>query len=200
MTEKECSRCGEVKPLDEYSTNNKSKDRLEYSCRVCRRQIVKKCQSANPEKVREYQRQWRAANPEKVREKSRRYREENPDKVRESDKRWRDANQEKIREKNREKCKMWRRKKKIAAAKRSKKHTYLVTDGEFVKIGAFTAGKLETRLLGLQTGNPRKLKVLATSASNIEKLCHYEFEDLNVLNEWFKLDLRIIHFFTEHAK
>ena len=86
------------------------------------------------------------------------------------------------------------------AATKSRKHTYLVTDGEFVKIGTFSAGKLDSRLPTLQTGNPRKLKVLATSASNIERLCHYEFEDLNVLNEWFKFDLKIVHFVTEHAE
>ena len=78
------------------------------------------------------------------------------------------------------------------------KPTYLITDGEFLKVGVYK-GSLKTRLQGLQNGNPRKLKVLATSESNIEKLCHYEFEHLNVLNEWFKFDLKLITFFTENA-
>ena len=125
-------------------------------------------------------------------------------------KRWRDANQDKVRryhkkydEANRDSRNLRdrerRRRSTLKNSTSSDKHTYLVSDGEFIKIGVYTHGKLRRRIRELQSGNPSKLKVLATSASNIEKLCHYEFEDLNVLNEWFKLDLRLITFFTEQA-
>jgi hypothetical protein len=30
-----CNRCGEEKPLSDFSKNNKSKDRLQYRCRAC---------------------------------------------------------------------------------------------------------------------------------------------------------------------
>ncbi len=79
------------------------------------------------------------------------------------------------------------------------KPTYLITDGEFLKIGVYK-GDLATRIHGLQNGNPRRLSVIATSSTNIEKLCHYEFDHLCVLNEWFKFDLSIVHYFTEHAE
>lgn len=170
MTEKKCTKCGEVKPLDEFNKKKKHKDGLAYQCKLCSRQALREWKAANPEKVREDRKKWKNANPEKHREQSR------------------------------VSTKRWNRRKVLDAAKKSEKHTYFVTDGEFVKVGVFTAGKLESRLMALQNGNPRKLKVLATSASNVEKLCHYEFEDLNVLNEWFKFDLKILHFFTEHAE
>ena len=120
---------------------------------------------------------WRSENPEKVKESKRKWRENNP-----------------------EKASVHQKKKILDKASVSTKHTYLLTDGESIKIGTFTEGKIERRLSMLQTGNPRKLKVLATSANNIEKLCHYEFEHLNVLNEWFKMDLELITFFTENAE
>jgi len=123
----------------------------------------------------------------------------NKDYAREYAKRWRSENPEKSKESIKKANKRQQRKCVLRNAKASDKHTYLITDGEFIKVGVFTGGKLDKRLEGIQNGNPRKLKVLATSESNIEKLCHYEFEHLNVLNEWFKLDLELITFFTENA-
>ena len=123
----------------------------------------------------------------------------NPKYNREYTRRWRCENLEKSRESSRKSTKKRQRKAALRNAKSSDKHTYIITDGEFIKVGVFTDGKLAKRLEGIQNGNPRKLKVLATSESNIEKLCHYEFEHLNVLNEWFKLDLELITFFTENA-
>ena len=119
-----------------------------------------------------------------------------PDYHREYQKKWRNENKEYVKNAN----KMANRRRILRSAKSSSKHTYLITDGEFIKVGVFTSGKLDKRLESIQNGNPRKLKVLATSESNIEKLCHYEFEHLNVLNEWFKLDLELITFFTENAE
>ena len=151
MTEKKCSKCGEVKPLDGFGRDRHTKDGLRYNCKNCMNEV------------------------------KRIYRDKNKEKIRKSRSR-------------RARCN------RLKEAEQSNRHTYLITDGHFLKVGSFTDGKLEQRLYTLQTGNPRKLRVLATSASNIEKLCHYEFEDLNVLNEWFKFDLKIVHFFTEHAE
>ena len=123
----------------------------------------------------------------------------NKEYAREYAKRWRSENPEKRRAIAKKSNKRVQRKGVLSRASVSDKHTYLITDGEFIKVGVFTSGKLKQRLEGIQNGNPRKLKVLATSESNIEKLCHYEFEHLNVLNEWFKLDLELITFFTENA-
>ena len=163
---------------------------------------MKKCSKCGEEKpLDEFNKQKR--NPdglnynckECLRADKKRWREANKDKIRRSRKKWNDANRDSRNLYNRE----HHRRNTLQKASLSDRHTYLVSDGEFIKIGVFTAGKLSQRVQMLQNGNPRKLKVLATSASNIEKLCHYEFEDLNVLNEWFKMDLRLITFFTEQA-
>ncbi len=162
---KKCSKCGEVKPLEEFNKQKRNPDGLNYDCKICLRASKKLWREANPDKVMASRRKWKSNNKDKVKSDARKH----------------------------------ERAKTLMKADVSNKHTYLVSDGEFVKIGVFTEGKLKQRLLTLQNGNPRKLKVLATSASNIEKLCHYEFEDLNVLNEWFRLDLKLITFFTEQS-
>ena len=165
MDTKKCTKCGEIKELDQFFKNKRHKDGFQYDCKECRRVD---------------QKSWKKANPEKVKAGRKRYKKSNPKKLAAIQRN----------------C---HRKKILGKANKSTKHTYLITDGEFVKIGSFTDGKLDKRLSMLQTGNPRKLSVIATSASNVEKLCHYEFEHLGALGEWFKMDLEIITFFTENA-
>lgn len=176
---KKCSKCGDVKESEEFAKRSSAKDGLDSQCKGCHKLYRDNADAKKKQGLRN--KAWRRNNPEKVAECQRKWRENNADK-------------------RREQLKRSHRRKMLAEAELSDKHTYLVSDGEFIKIGVFTKGQLEGRLSSLQTGNPRKLTALATSSSNIEKLCHYEFEHLNVLNEWFKLDLEIITFFTENAE
>ena len=176
---KKCSKCGEVKESEEFAKRSSAKDGLDSQCKGCNKSYRGNAAAKRKQSLR--RKEWAKTNPEKFAESQRRWRAENAEKSRGYKKRS-------------------HRRKMLAKAELSGKHTYLVSDGDFVKIGVYTADKLQRRLDALQNGNPRKLKVLATSSSNIEKLCHYEFEHLNVLNEWFKLDLEIITFFTENAE
>ncbi len=177
-------------------------DDIVYDSGIPKEEAMKKCTKCGEVKeLGEFNKQ--KGNPDGLNYKCReclradkkKWREANPDKVKQSRRKWKGKNKDKVKTESRR----HQRVKTLRKADVSSRHTYLVSDGEFVKIGVFTEGKLRRRLIVLQTGNPRKLKVLATSASNIEKLCHYEFEDLKVLNEWFRLDLRLITFFTENA-
>lgn len=69
---------------------------------------------------------------------------------------------------------------------------YVITDGEYVKIGVARNG-VENRVNGLQTGNPRKLFVVRTFECKksevflLEKGLHGRFKNYNVKNEWFTL-------------
>jgi hypothetical protein len=42
MKTKICKKCKEEKPLIEFSKNSKSKDKLQYACKICDRKRVKK--------------------------------------------------------------------------------------------------------------------------------------------------------------
>ena len=74
-------------------------------------------------------------------------------------------------------------------------YVYLVTDGLAYKIGV--TNNLEQRVSQLQTGNPNKIRLIASSAKldnntarYIETSIHQGLTRLGVrqLNEWFKLD------------
>lgn len=70
-------------------------------------------------------------------------------------------------------------------------YVYFVTDGDFIKIGI--AKDVKKRLQTLQTGNPKRLKVLKTialqddEARMQEENYHRKFRDYNACGEWFKM-------------
>jgi hypothetical protein len=118
---KPCSKCGEVKFLDEFSKDAKRKDGRANTCRQCRaerarqyyldhrdetRERNQQWYAANREDVLAQRRQYRAENPrqftqeqrEDARQRTRQWREDNPEQARESKKRWAQNNPEKRRE------------------------------------------------------------------------------------------------------
>jgi len=63
-------------------------------------------------------------------------------------------------------------------------------DDRLIKIGI--CKNLKKRLIGLQGGNPYKLKVIrqfiAEDAQRLEKVFHDLFSDFHVKGEWFKIN------------
>jgi len=57
-----------------------------------------------------------------------------------------------------------------------------------IKIGFSTEGGLEDRLLALQTGNPYRLRILATmpGGQEVEARLHESFEHVRMMGEWFE--------------
>jgi len=35
LTKKQCSRCGEIKPISEFNADKKNKDKLQFQCQKC---------------------------------------------------------------------------------------------------------------------------------------------------------------------
>ena len=77
---KKCSTCKVEKPLTEFYLNKKYKDGLQYSCKGCMTEAVKKRQKDNPGYIKAYQKEWNKNNRPKVREQQRRYVKNNPEK------------------------------------------------------------------------------------------------------------------------
>ena len=66
---KTCTKCGETKPLSEFSKNAQHKDGHQSQCRVCASARRKELLRSNPErKERELKRieAWKATHPEEV--------------------------------------------------------------------------------------------------------------------------------------
>lgn len=73
-----------------------------------------------------------------------------------------------------------------------KAFVYFVGDGTAVKIGV--AADPQKRLCGLQTGNPRKCRIMylipcksQDAAYMVEKKLHYYFQDYGLAGEWFDI-------------
>jgi hypothetical protein len=99
VTTKQCNKCGEVKPLDQFSKDKHNKtDGKAARCKLCARADCHKWYEANKEKVaeknREYWPKYRAENQERLLEYGHNYYE---------------ANKEKLREPARERSATWRR-------------------------------------------------------------------------------------------
>jgi len=111
-----CKKCGVDKQLNEFQLDKK-RNKHYTTCRACRVQADRERRQANPEKYREYNRnylkEWRVANPErhsaighryhaKNSEKrsayARQYRIDNPEKVKELSRSWAKRNPEKVKQ------------------------------------------------------------------------------------------------------
>lgn len=61
---KTCSKCGEAKPLTEYSVNRKAKDNLHTYCKACASDYMREWRENNRARRLEYMREWHAENRE----------------------------------------------------------------------------------------------------------------------------------------
>lgn len=70
--------------------------------------------------------------------------------------------------------------------------TYFITDGEYVKIGI--TEDIEKRLSGIQTGNPKKIKLIHYIEGNKEYEYHRKFKKYRANGEWFIFNKEIKDF------
>lgn len=80
---------------------------------------------------------------------------------------------------------------------------YLITDGEFFKIGV-TKGDVEKRIKGLQTGSPNEITLVNYYESNnyrkVESWFHRKYKTKRMEGEWFYLDIEDVESFIVEAK
>lgn len=91
---KQCSRCGEVKPLEAFSKRKASKDGLNNKCRECDAARVRAYQEANKEQRAAYDKAYYAANKEQLQAQAQAYYEANKERERKRAKGYYEANRE----------------------------------------------------------------------------------------------------------
>jgi hypothetical protein len=120
MERKVCSKCKEEKEVCEFGKCKKSKDGLDYSCKLCKKQS--RNSPINKEKIklrnqnwnsqnkeyfkeyfskndsRMYKSKYRDKNKEKIDELSKKYRENNKEKINQQLREWRKLNKEKLKQ------------------------------------------------------------------------------------------------------
>ena len=124
--EKRCSKCGEVKQVEEFYKEKCRKDGYRCYCKSCTRIIArqyhdnnkkkernrgKKYRDNNKEKLKKYQQQYCANNKEKVSNRKKQWSENNKGHIKQEGKQYRENNREHIkqyRENNRDKARLLR--------------------------------------------------------------------------------------------
>ena len=85
MTEKRCTGCKLIKPLDEFYIEKRNLDKRCSRCKKCQLEEENQRYKTNPlfrQRKREAAHLWGKNNPEKMRIFSRHYAKKNPEKVR----------------------------------------------------------------------------------------------------------------------
>ena len=80
---KKCINCQEIKLIDDFNIDRKSKDEHRAKCKKCNNERARQLRNANLEKAREKSRRWAKTNPSKIREMSLKWRTTNPERSRE---------------------------------------------------------------------------------------------------------------------
>lgn len=97
-THKVCSKCGELKSIDEFNVCKSTSDGHQYKCKECR----KKYREENKEQIKEYGKKYgkkyREENKEREKERNKKYYEENKKQRREYAKKYRGENKERRKE------------------------------------------------------------------------------------------------------
>ena len=96
-TMKRCTKCGETKPLDQFSYDKRHSDGRQSECKVCKKYHQRIYVETFPEKVQESQQRSRKANREKKLSAFRKWAKENKEKSRAACREWAKKNPEKIR-------------------------------------------------------------------------------------------------------
>lgn len=64
-TEKLCKKCDQTKPLEEFYPHNRTRDGVQYWCKECQKKAIVSGYRNNPQKHRDYNRDWGNRNPDK---------------------------------------------------------------------------------------------------------------------------------------
>ena len=96
--EKKCTKCGEVKSLDEFGNSKCRKDGKQYKCKVC----CKEYQINNKEKISQYRKDYRKENKDSIKSSKQLYYSNNKEKTKSTVSKYYKFNQEKIDKKRKE--------------------------------------------------------------------------------------------------
>jgi len=111
---KECTRCGQEKPLSGFHKHKRGRFGVRSQCKVCRLEHGKQYYQENRNKESERKKQYRQKNRDKVLERLKQYRQKNKDKIAE----YYQKNKDKILEYQ----KQYRQKNKDKIVEREKQH------------------------------------------------------------------------------
>lgn len=95
ITHKKCTKCGELKSMEFFHNDKKTKDGKTFQCKICMAKALKAWRRKYPEKHAVQQKRWANAHHEAVIQRAYEWAKANPEKHNASIDRWHKANREK---------------------------------------------------------------------------------------------------------
>jgi hypothetical protein len=102
MNTKVCSKCGEIKPITEFTKNKNSKDGLKCMCKSCAVILGRKYRKDHADKKKETCSNYRKNNKEKIKEQSKKYYKRTKEERKKYNQKWHQENKAKHRAKIKE--------------------------------------------------------------------------------------------------
>lgn len=102
---KECKKCGQIKPLEEFHKKARSKDGRQSLCKVCFNAYRREYNKVHRDRVRAANEKWLKANPEARKAMAKRTYKKNIQRIKAYNKKYRDRNRERDRVKERDRRK-----------------------------------------------------------------------------------------------
>lgn len=156
MCEKQCRKCGAVKPLDSFYKQSARTDGHASNCKTCSDTINREYVKRNAEHIKAVRKVRNARNPEPARLRAKVWRLENPERNAESTKKWKSDNPERWYES----AKKWY----LANPEKKKVHRQLrkaVLKGEVIKVNTCQAcGVIDARIEGHHPDYSKPLEVI----------------------------------------
>jgi len=95
ITEKKCTKCKEIKSLDDFNNTKRNKSGKVAACKKCCLELQKDWRHRNPEKARAQCRKWYSENKEYNVQRAKKWASENPEKHNKAVDDWHKAHREK---------------------------------------------------------------------------------------------------------
>jgi hypothetical protein len=77
---KKCTKCGEIKTVENFNKQRQCKGGINPRCKKCNSEYQREYRKKNPEKIREYERRYIENNPGYLKKKAIEWRTNNPEK------------------------------------------------------------------------------------------------------------------------
>lgn len=96
ITEKACTTCGEVKPLEDFNFKDKSTGRRRSVCRKCQSVETVEYKTAHRKQIRANSTKYYAEHKEELLERQKKWRAEHPEQARKAHSKWQKQNLDKV--------------------------------------------------------------------------------------------------------
>ena len=96
VTHKVCSKCGELKGIDEFNVDKRASDGHQSQCKECE----KKYKEEHKKQIKEYKKKYNKEHEEQIKEYKKKYYEEHKEQIKEYDKKRWEEHKEQMNERN----------------------------------------------------------------------------------------------------